>query len=293
MAIMEKKFILAADSGCDLSADYCKSIDVHPIFIKYSLGEEFFSDHMIDEETKVFYQKMRDGANFKTSQINYDEYYSFFEKLLEQGLPVVYISLSSGISGSYDNSAKAAKDLNEKLGKEMIFAVDSAMASAGMGLLVVKAAQLRDEGKTAEECAEWMAKNKKTANTYYTTATLTYLMRGGRISRISGILGSILGVNPIMDMDFPGALRVCGKSIGKKAAHKKIINNITERVIEPEKQTLFVSHADNIVGAKEFGERIKNEVGFKDVFYTYIGTTIGAHTGPELLAVFYFGKERQ
>lgn len=290
---MANKFIIAADSGCDLSAEYCKQLGVETILIKYSLGEEYFSDNMIESETKAFYEKMRGGAHFKTSQINYEEYYSFFEKLTSGGLPVVYLALSSGISGSYDNSARAAKDLNDKLGRDMVFAVDSAMASAGLGLLVVRAVEMRDQGATAGECAEWMAKNKKTANTYYTTSTLTYLVRGGRVSKMSGFLGNMLGINPILDMDFPGALRVCGKAIGKKAATKRIIKNIEARVIDPQNQTLFVSHADNIAGAKALAEEIKEKIGFKDIFYTYIGTTIGAHTGPELLAVFYFGRERQ
>lgn len=289
---MEKKFILAADSGCDLSADYCKEIGVKTIFIKYGSGEEFFPDNMVDAETKVFYEKMRAGAHFKTSQINYEEYYAFFEELVSGGTPVVYLALSSGISGSYGNSARAANDINEKLGKKLIFAVDTAMASAGMGMLVVKAAEFRDGGMTAEECAGWMEANKKTANTYYTTSTLTYLVRGGRVSKVSGFLGNMLGINPILDMDNPGALRVCGKCIGKKAAYKKIIGNIAERVVEPEKQTLFVSHADAIDEAKAFGEEIKAKIGFKDIFYTYIGTTIGAHTGPGLRAIFFFGKER-
>ena len=289
---MSAKFILATDSGCDLSYGYCREKDIYTVHMKYLCGDTAFTDNMIDAETREFYNKMRNGTVFKTSQINYDEYTTFFEGLIEKNLPIIYIALGSKVSGSYDNAAKAASDINEKYPNAKVYACDSTLASLGIGMFVLQITEMRDRGMSAEECVKWIEINRTKVNTFYTTNTLTYLTRGGRISKMSAFFGGILNINPIMKLDTEGHMLVCDKAIGKKNAIKKIIGNMLKIVENPEQQTVYISHADALEKAQELGEELKAKIGFKDVFYSYIGTIVGTHTGPGLRAIFFLGKDR-
>lgn len=289
---MNNNFILSTDSGCDLSLDLCQKNNIIPIHLKYYNDEEVSTDTMIEADSIVFYNKMRKGKLFKTSQINTDEFIEFFEPMLSENLPILHICMGSAISGTYNNGVVAVRKLKEKYPESKIYFLDSTLASVGYGILALKVAEFREQGKTAEQCAKWVEENKTKINTYYTTSTLTYFAKSGRLKSSSAVLGKLLAVNPILKLDKAGGLSIFAKVIGKKAAVNKIISSIAEKIINPKEQTLYVSHSDIPEEAKIFGETLKEHFGFKDVLYTYIGSTIGSHCGPGTKTAFFFGKER-
>ena len=287
-----QNFIVTTDSGCDLPYSLLQEREIVPFPIKYEMDGKLIADTMLHEDCKKFYDRMRAGALPKTSQINITEFIDFWRPLAEKGLPIVHISLGSGISGTYANGLNAVSVLKGQVPDARIFLVDSTLASVGYGMLALIAADMRDRGKTAEECAGWLNAHKAEINTYYTTSDLTYLYRSGRVSRTGMIIAHALDINPILNLDLAGHLIVQEKVRGQKSTVRRIHDIIRELAVHPQEQVLYICHSDIPDKAREFGNGIKEEFGFKDVYYTYIGTTIGAHAGPGLMAAFFFGKPR-
>lgn len=287
-----EKFIVTTDSGCDLSGEYCESLGIVPLKMCWTAGEENITDTMVPTELKAFYDGMRSGTEPKTSQVTPYQYIEFWTPLLERKLPIVHIALGSAISGTYANGVKAAEMMREEHPDCVIHVVDSTLASVGYGMLAINAAKMRDEGFTPEQCVAELERTKASVNTIYTTGDLTYLYRSGRVSRTGMVVAHALNIWPILRLNIEGTLLVTAKERGKKHTLDRINKIIEEAVLEPEKQTLYICHSDILEEAHEFGESLKELFGFKDVFYTYIGTTIGSNCGPGLMAAFFTGKDR-
>lgn len=287
-----EKFIVTTDSGCDLSGEYCESLGVIPLKMCWTAGEENITDTMVPAELKVFYDGMRSGMEPKTSQVTPYQYIEFWTPLLEKKLPIVHIALGSAISGTYANGVQAAEMLRQEHPDCVIHVVDSTLASVGYGMLAINAAKMRDEGFTPEECVAELERTKASVNTIYTTGDLTYLYRSGRVSRTGMVVAHALNIWPILRLNVEGTLLVTAKERGKKHTLDRINKIIADAVLEPEKQTLYICHSDIPEEAQEFGESLKELFGFKDVFYTYIGTTIGSNCGPGLMAAFFTGRDR-
>lgn len=287
-----EQFIVTTDSGCDLSGEYCESLGIVPLKMCWTAGEENITDTMVPTELKAFYDGMRSGTEPKTSQVTPYQYIEFWTPLLERKLPIVHIALGSAISGTYANGVKAAEMMREEHPDCVIHVVDSTLASVGYGMLAINAAKMRDEGFTPEQCVAELERTKASVNTIYTTGDLTYLYRSGRVSRTGMVVAHALNIWPILRLNIEGTLLVTAKERGKKHTLDRINKIIEEAVLEPEKQTLYICHSDIPEEAREFGESLKELFGFKDVFYTYIGTTIGSNCGPGLMAAFFTGKDR-
>ncbi len=287
-----EKFIVTTDSGCDLSGEYCESMGIVPLKMCWTAGEENITDTMVPTELKAFYDGMRSGTEPKTSQVTPYQYIEFWTPLLERKLPIVHIALGSAISGTYANGVKAAEMMREEHPDCVIHVVDSTLASVGYGMLAINAAKMRDEGFTPEQCVAELERTKASVNTIYTTGDLTYLYRSGRVSKTGMVVAHALNIWPILRLNIEGTLLVTAKERGKKHTLDRINKIIEEAVLEPEKQTLYICHSDIPEEAREFGESLKELFGFKDVFYTYIGTTIGSNCGPGLMAAFFTGKDR-
>ncbi len=286
------KFLVCTDSGCDLPMSLCQEKGIIPLQLPYVIDGVSYTDTMDHADCHAFYDKMRAGAVPKTSGVNPFEFVEFWRALLPQGLPIVHIVLGSGISGTYANSLTARDTLLAEHPEAQIFCIDSTLASVGYGMLALKAAELRDADATAEEAVAWLEAHKCEINTWYTTDDLTYLCRSGRVSRAGAIVGAMLNINPILNLDLEGHLIVQEKTRGRKAAIRRIHDIIAELSLHNDEQTLFICHSDIPEKAKEFGDEIKEKFGFRDVYYTYIGPTIGSHCGPGLMAAFFFGKSR-
>ena len=283
---------ITADSGCDLSLEKCMELDVLPYKMPFTMDGQPMVDGMTEESFKEFYRLMRAGGVAKTSQINPGEFLDFWRPLAEEGRNVLHISLAAAISGSCDNARSAAAQLMEEFTGWSCRVVDSANASAGFGLLVLRAVENRDKGMDIEANAADLESIHHEVNSIFTTNDLTYLYRGGRVSKTAAAFGTALKIVPILHLDYEGHLEVWQKVRGDKQCFKKLIQDVKDLVIDAQNQTLIISEADAPEKAREFGEALMRECGFKDIFYTHIGPIIGAHTGPGLISVFFVGKTR-
>ena len=285
-------YIITADSGCDLSAEFIKSINVLPIYMKYTIDGTEYTDTMRPEDLEVFFNRMVEGKMPKTAQINQVDYIAFWEPLLKEGMDILHIAMSSGISGTYNNGRLAAQELCEKYPERKITVIDSLMTSTGNGLVIIEAAKMRDEGKSFDEVCEWCENNRRCVHAAFTTNDITYLQRGGRVSKAGLVLSKALHIYPVMHVNGDGELKVFAKARGTQGAWNTIVQYVKDNGIDVENQTVYVSDAANSEGGKQLGEFLVKECGFKDVFYSKIGTIIGAHTGPALLSIFFLGKAR-
>ena len=290
-------FILSCCSTAALSEEHFRKRNLSYICFHYSLdGKQYPDDLGKTMPFDEFYAAMAKGAETKTSQVNADEFISYFTPFLEQGLDVLHVCLSSGLSGVY-NSANVAKDtLLEKFPDRKIFVVDSLGASSGYGLLMDKLADLRDEGMTIDDLYAWTETHKLELHHWFFSTDLSFYVKGGRISKPAGWFGTVLKICPLLNMDNLGRLIPRQKLRGKKNDIKEIVNRMEE-------------HAQN--GLDYSGKcTISNSACFEDaravadlvearfpklngkVEINSVGTTIGSHTGPGTVALFFWGDER-
>ncbi len=287
------QYIICTDTGSDLNEALYRDYDIIPLKMEYEMDGKTVIDDYSDEAVKAFYQKMRDGAAPKTSQINTAKYAEFFESLIEKSNTIIYIGLGSGISGSFNNSTLAAKEVMEKHEGVKIYTVDSLGACLMGGMLSISASENRKNGMSAEDNVKWLEDVRLNINVYYTTPDLTYLQRGGRVSKTSAVVAHMLGINPILTVTQEGKLVTCDKVRGEKQTIAKIQKYIQDGVEDAANTTLYIAHSDCYDRATGVAARFKAELGFGNVVITNIGSIIGAHTGPGLVAVFCYGKERQ
>lgn len=293
------KFLLSCCSTSDLNVKHYKDRGIRYICFHYFLdGIEHKDDFGETLPISEFYKKMEQGAMTKTSQLNAQDYYNYFENLINEGYKeILHLTLSSGISGTINSARIAVNMINEKYKDVKIYIVDSLAASSGYGLLMEKLADLKDEGKSIEEVRDWAENNRLFINHWFFSTDLTYYVRGGRISRTSGFFGNMLHVCPLLNVNDEGKLIPREKIIGKK----KVINAIVQKMIENAKDGkdyndyCYISHSAVFEDAKAVKDKIEdyfpNLKGKVEIFD--IGTTIGSHSGPGTVALFFVGKERK
>ncbi len=287
------KFLITADSSCDGDLSELQSKNIPIIFFNYANGENIYKDTMDVNKYKQFYQDIKNGIVYKTSQINPQEYYDFFKPLLNQHLPIIHVSLGSGVSNTINNIFIASSMLKDEDINADIRPIDSKLASSGLVLLINKLVEFRDENLTADEAQDKIMYYVEHLNTFYTTDTLTYFARGGRLSKVEAFIGNALKINPILDCNPAGNLRIVEKVRGANKALEQLIRRVKYQVENPQEQTLLICHADNEQRSIELGKRLVQEVGFKDYKLYFMGPIIGAHTGPGLISVYFFGKPRE
>lgn len=290
-------YILSCCSTADISAKHYKKRDISYINFHYELDGVWHDDDLENErQLPAFYKAMADGAMTRTSQVNADEFTNYFEKMLKEGIDILHICLSSGISGVYNSAMIAANELRAKYPERKIFIADSLTASSGCGLLMDKLADLRDSGMDIEQVYNWVLENRLRIQSWFFSSDLTYYIRGGRISKAAGFVGTILNICPLLNIDEAGKLMPRYKIRGKK----KVISAIAEKVFEFAEggnnytDKCYISHSDCLNDAKETAALI--EEGCRNlkepVLINNIGTTIGSHTGPGTVAVFFWGDKR-
>ncbi len=292
------KYLLSCCSTSDLNVKHYKDRGIRYICFHYFLdGIEHKDDFGETLPISEFYKKMEQGAMTKTSQLNAQDYYNYFENLINEGYKeILHLTLSSGISGTINSAKIAVSMINEKYKDVKIYIVDSLAASSGYGLLMDKLADLKDEGKSIEEVRDWAENNRLSINHWFFSTDLKYFVRGGRISKTSGFFGNMLHVCPLLNVNDEGKLIPREKIIGKK----KAINAIVQKMIENAKDGkdyndyCYISHSAVFEDAKAVKDKVEeafpNLKGKVEIFD--IGTTIGSHTGPGTVALFFVGKER-
>ena len=290
-------YVITTCSTADRTREQLESRNIHFVCFHFSLGDtEYMDDLGASVPLDEFYRRMTEGEMTKTSQVNTDEYVAFFTSFLEKGQDILHVCLSSGISGTV-NSAKVAKEiLEDQFPDRKILIIDSLAASAGLGLFVDRLADLRDEGYTIEQLASWAMAHRLECHHWFFTTDLTFFIRGGRVSKTSGFIGSLLGICPLLNVNSEGKLIPRKKIRGKKRVIKEIVDTMEEHAAGGTGYTekCFISNSACYEDARAVADliekRFPNLAGKVEI--TSIGTTIGSHTGPGTVALFFWGDER-
>lgn len=290
-------FILSACSTADLSKEHFEKRDIKYICFHFEIdGTEYPDDLGESISLDKFYKMMADGAMTRTSQVSVGEYEEYFEQFLSQGKDVLHLALSSGISGTYNSAMIAKTALEEKYPDRKLYVVDSLAASAGFGLLMDKLADLRDSGMNIDELYKWTEENKLTCNHWFFVSDLKYLVRNGRVSKAAGAIGNVLNICPLLNVDNTGHLIVRSKVRGKNAVMKAQVQKMVELAKDGADyaEECFISNSHCYDDARAVADMIEDKFpnlkGKVKIFD--IGTTIGSHTGPGTVALFFWGKER-
>ena len=290
-------YILSCCSTADLMEEHFLKRDISYICFHYELdGVQYRDDLGKTMPFDKFYAAMMNGADTKTSQINVDEFIEYFEPFLKEGKDILHLSLSSGISGVV-NSAMVARDtLSEEYPDRKIYILDSLAASSGYGLLMDKLADLRDEGMGIDELYKWAESNRLNLNHWFFSTDLTFFIKGGRVSKTAGFVGGMLNICPLLNVDFQGRLIPRFKIRTKRKVIQTIVDKMEECIEEGRDYSgkCYISQSACYEDARAVAdlveERFPNLNG--RVLINSIGTTIGAHTGPGTVALFFWGKER-
>ena len=291
-------YVLSCCSTADLTKEHFQKKNLSYICFHFELdGKEYLDDLGESISFPDFYQAMVDGADTKTSQINADEFMTYFEPFLAEGKDIVHVTLSSGISGVYNSACIARDEMMEKYPDRKIYIVDSLTAASGYGLLMDKLADLRDSGMSAEELVAWTEENKLNLHAWFFSSDLTFFVKGGRVSKTSGFVGNLLNICPLLNVGFEGKL-VPRLKIRTK---KKAIIGIVDKMVElAENGTdyngkCYISNSACYDDAKAVANLVKERFPNIDgeIIINSIGTTIGSHTGPGTVALFYWGKKRE
>ena len=284
-------YLIVTDSSCDLSAEMAEKLGVKVIKLEFIIdGEEAKQNDAMDE--KQFYELLRSGKMVTTSAIAMDRFVSEVEPLLARGNDVIYLGFSSGLSSTYTAGFVGAKELAEKYPERKIYTVDTLAASMGQGLLVWYAVNMQREGKSIEEVRDFVEENKSKLAHWFTVNDLFFLKRGGRVSAATALVGTMLNIKPVLHVDDEGHLVNVSKVRGRKNAVDALFDKAKETAINASEQTMFISHGDCIEDAEFLAQRLKSELGVKEVAISYVGPVIGAHSGPGTLALFFIGTNR-
>ena len=287
-------FVLLTDSSADLSAELVRDLDIQVLPLSFTIHNKNYYNYPDNRDMNPheFYIRLRHGEVATTSAMNVAQYTEVMEPFLQQGLDVLILAFSSGLSSTYQSSRLAAEELMEKYPQRKIFTVDTLCASMGQGLLVYLAARKRQDGASIEEVRHWTETRKLSICHQFTVDDLHFLKRGGRISGATALMGTMLNIKPVLHVDDTGRLVNIGKARGRQAALKALMDKMEQTAIDPHSQTVFISHGDCPEDAQTLAQMVRERFGVREIVINYIGPVIGAHSGPGTLALFYIGTER-
>jgi DegV family protein with EDD domain len=288
-----RDFVITADSNCDLLPEYIKEKKIGIIPHYYDINGITYGDE-INLTPKEFYDKMREGLMPTTMASNPAVIRETFKKYVDQGLDVLHISFSSTLSGGHSNVATGAIEICEENPGAKILVLDSLNASMGEGLVIMKAVQLKEAGKGIDEIAEWIEANKLKFGVQFTVDDLFHLQRGGRVSKMTAIVGSMINVKPILVINNDGALVPAGTVRGRKKSLSTIVSNMEAQLgsQKVEDNTICVVHGDALEDAEYVAGLIKERLHTDNIIINSISPSIGAHSGPGAIGICYFGTGR-
>lgn len=288
---------MSCASTVDLTKEQMEKRDLRYVCFHFYLDGVEYEDNMGEPiSSEELFQRMSEGADTKTSQVSVSEYLQHFEKILQEGKDILHIEFSGGLSGSFNSAHLAVEELAEKYPERKIYLVDSLAASGGYGLIMETLADMRDAGKSIDELYQWIEENKLSMHHWFFSTDLTFYIKGGRVSKTAGMVGTLLNICPLLNMDNFGKLQPREKIRGKK----KVIQRIVEKMTEHAREGLnyngkcYICHSACMEDARAVAalveEKFPNIQGKVEIYP--IGATIGSHTGPGTLALFFWGDER-
>lgn len=284
---------IVTDSSCDLGINFIEENNIELIPLLLNLDGETLKDDLGKSlGYREFYEKLRAGSMPSTSQINIYTFEEKFKELLDKGYEILYIGLSSALSGTFNSANMARNNILEENPNAKIAVVDSISVSMGLGMLIKKACKMIEEGKMLEDIVQWIEENKNKVIHAILVDDLKHLKRGGRVSASTAAVGSILNIKPLLKLNNSGAVEAAEKVKGKKKALKRLASIVKEKAINIENEILYIMHGDVLEEAQYLKGIILQELNFKDVKVEYIGTVIGTHGGPGTIAAVFCGNER-
>lgn len=288
------KIKLIVDSACDLPIKYINENDIDFVSLEVNIKGKFFKDDFGKSISyDDFYALLRNGEMTSTSQVNVYTFEEKFEKYIAEGYSILYIGLSSVLSGTVSSAVKARENILERYNDADISIIDSKSVSVGIGALIYYANEMIKSEKEKAYIVNWLESNILKVNHAIVLNDLVHLKRGGRISGTSATVGTLLNIKPSLIVDREGKVIPGSKIKGRKKALKYIVNEIKQKGINLNNQVLFIAHADSIEDAEELKEMISLEVNTKDIIINSIGAVIGTHGGPGTLAAIFLGEERE
>ncbi len=287
-------FKIITDSCSNLTGEQINDFDIEVLSLQYHMNDKSYDSYKKGEEPDFSdaYKFLREKGKITTTLIGRDECDRVIIPVLQGGQDVLILAFSSGLSGTYQNIVNACNDYSEAFPNRKIVVIDTLSASMGQGLIVHYASKLQKQGKTLDEIAAWVEENKLKINHIFTLDDLFFLKRGGRLSGTGAVVGSLMGIKPLMHTANDGRLYVTGKARGRKAAVEHLINSLEEKGDNIKDQTVFIVHGDCKEDAKFIAAAVKTKYGVKDVVINCLDPVIASHSGPGTLAIFFMGKER-
>ncbi len=291
-------YVLSCCSTCDLSREWLESRNIHYIYFNYELnGQQRKDDFGQTCSPADLYARMLAGADVKTSQVSVGEYVESWRPILEGGKKVLHVSMSSGISGTYASACTARDTLESEGYQGQVIVIDSLNASTSLGLIMDKLADLRDEGYGFEDLAAWAETHKLEAHTWFITTDLTFLIRGGRVSKAAGLLGGMLNICPMLDVEADGSLLVKEKIRTKRKAFSRQLQKMEELCWNGYNynERVFIANTECLSDAKAVANMIEGKFhkikgGHVEIFD--VGATIGCHLGPGTVVLSFWGEPR-
>lgn len=290
---MTKKFDLLVDSCCDLPFNYLEENDIQLVSMIINLNhKEYIDDLGKTFDYNWFMEQLKQGDMPSTSQINIGVYSDVFKNYINSDIPLLYLAFSSELSGSQRNAFSALRLLEEDNESVSVKIVDSKAACLGEGILIKEIIQQRNAGRSLEEVLKWLEDNISKVHSWVTVNDLNHLERGGRISKTSAAVGSLVKIKPIINVDKTGKLVSVGKTRGRRKALEKIVSETKRTIIDSENQVLLIAYAGDIEAGEHVKELIEQEIPVKGVELLPMGPTIASHTGYGAIAIFSFGINR-
>lgn len=289
-----RDYVIMTDSCCDLTDQMARDLELEVLPLTMHMDGQDYPNDLAGTaiSNQEFYKRIRAGKLATTSAVNVGQFQDAMRRVLESGRDIVCVCFSSALSTTYQSAVIAAEDLRSEFPEAEIYVVDSLSASLGQGLLLYLAVEQKRKGLTAAELAKWVEDNRLTVCHWFTVDDLNFLKRGGRVSATTALLGTMLSIKPIMHTSDEGKLVPVSKARGRKAAIAALLDKIEALGIHPEKQTMFICHADCEEDAKAVAQTIQDRFGTPTVHINYIGPVIGSHTGPNTMGIFFVGTQR-
>lgn len=286
-------YIIMTDSSCDLPAEAAEKFQIPALPLSIQIGGKTYQNYIDGSGVDIrwFYAQLREKQPATTSAVNVQDFVAAMEKILQSGRDILYLGFSSALSSTYEAGAMAAAELAPKYPDRKIYTVDTLCASLGQGLLVYLTAQERQRGRTIEEARDFAERTKLHICHWFTVDDLFHLKRGGRVSAAVAVVGSMLGIKPVMHVDNGGRLINVEKVRGRRRSIERLAEKAEELGTELAGQTVFISHGDCIDDVRYLEERLY-ALGVKETLVNFVGPVIGAHSGPGTLAMFFVGRER-
>ena len=289
---MKENLILMVDSGSDLPIGFIQQPNVMGLALSCNIEEKTLEDYFGQTlDLKRFYDNMRKGEVYTTSQVNTYKFEEAFEKLILEGKSVIYLALSSGLSGTANNAVVAVNNLKEKYTDCDITVIDTLSASMGIGFIAIKVYEMMKADKSKDEIVNYIEGMKLKVNHYFTVDDLHHLKKGGRVSSTAATVGTLLDIKPILHVDNDGKLIPLYKARGRKKSIHELAKNFTEKSSD-EMQLITISHGDCYEEAKYLEELCRKKGNVKDCVINILGPTIGSHTGAGVLALFFESDKR-